>query len=191
MPGPRVLLHHIRQYRMHFDGFLDVGSHQYGSRWIQWVDATGAYQGGIYPPLLRRGARGEAGEGLGVRYQYLHGLLDIPDRRADTPDPQRGPQPFQSRQGQLHLHTALTSQQLVPLISNEPIQLLEEIRRAFAAQHHMQAFGRGHQQMRQYLLLRGALLGAGIAGACTNLPIEAHAVTHALCAFSDLVRQCS
>ena len=122
-------------------------------------------------------------------HQHILRLLQVPNCGADAPDAQLRAQGFQAAQAQFHLHTAFAAQQLVPLVGDEPVKVLEQVGIAFSGQQHMEAFGCGHQQLGQGLLLRGALLGAGVAGAHAHFPVEAHAVAHPLRALGDLTGQ--
>ena len=98
-------------------------------------------------------------------------------------------QGFQAAQAQFHLHAAFAAQQFVPLVGDEPIEVLEEVRVALGGQQHVQAFGRGDEQLGQGLLLRRAFLGTGVSGARAHLPIQLHTIAHPLGALRDLAGQ--
>ena len=140
MPRPRKTFNPIGQQGVHRERFGRGAAHQ---------------------PALRRGLRPQQG---------VHRLIDIAQRGRHAPDPQtRVPAP-QPRYGQLRLHAALVTHQLVPFVHHQQRGEAQLLLRVCARDQEAQAFGGGHQRRGQAGGLLGAFAAAGVAAARTGRP---------------------
>ncbi len=110
---------------------------------------------------------------VGAVQQRAHGLVEVAERCAQAPGRQARRKAAQPRQRELHLHSALVADQLVPFVDHDQGQAGEQFATVGTGEQQRQAFRCRDQHFGQAPALPGALRGAGVAGACADLPRQA------------------
>ena len=112
--------------------------------------------------------------------QYRHGLVQIAQGCRQAPYGQFGlPRP-QPGQAQLQLHAALVTQQFVPFIDDDRIQMAEAVLGVAVGEQYREAFRRRHQGVRQLALLSRAHAGGGIASTRLDPPVQPQGIDGSL-----------
>ena len=108
-----------------------------------------------------------------MRQQHVARLVQVAQRRRQSPGPQRRRQRAQPRQRQLQQHAALVAEQFVPFVDDHAAQALEMRGAVGVGQQQRQRFGRDHQHVELAGARQPLVARAGIAGAHADLPVEA------------------
>ena len=108
---------------------------------------------------------------LGVRSeQRVARLFEIADRRRESPRARAWRERAQARERELHLHAALRSEQLVPLVDDDGAQIGEDLAHVVAREKQRETLGGRDERGRQALSLSRAHRSRRVARARLERP---------------------